>query len=58
LDLWREAEDGLKDIPGQFQFNEGQVDEIIRRCQDNMTASSFDLRIKSTPGKIAMHREF
>jgi hypothetical protein len=57
LDLWRQAEDGTKDILAQFQIDETQIDEIIGIFQDYMTASSFNLRIKSIPRKIAMHGE-
>jgi hypothetical protein len=53
LNLWRQAKDGLKDIMARFQ-----IDEIIGIFQSYMTASSFDLRTKSIPGKIALDGEF
>jgi hypothetical protein len=58
LDLRLQAEDGLKDILAQFQIDETQLDEIIGMFQDFMTVSSFDLRIKSIPEKIAVPGEF
>jgi hypothetical protein len=53
LDLWRQAEDGLKEIRTQFQ-----IDEIIGIFQDYSPASSFDLRVKSIPGKNRYAWEF
>jgi hypothetical protein len=41
----------------QFQIDETQFDEIIGIFQDYMTVSSFNLKIKSIPGKLALHGE-
>jgi hypothetical protein len=58
LDLWHEAEDEVKDTMAQFQIDNTKVDEIIELFQNDMTASSSDLRIKSIPGKTIIHGEF